>query len=108
MEGKKKKVAYTSVLTKEDYLDVMLIISGRKIIKFSLNYRTLIQGKWKDVYRVDNCHEFLHEQKFWRSPKPIYLKEDESKLLKSIVKKYTREIILNFQKYKEYFERKKK
>ncbi|MFH1396656.1 MAG: hypothetical protein ABIG93_04625 [archaeon] len=74
----------------------------RKIIKkFALNYRASINGKWYEVYRVDNYHGFLHEQRFWRSPEPMPLETDMS--LNEVVEHYVEKISLNFPKYRRYF-----
>jgi hypothetical protein len=67
-----------------------------------LNYRAFINKKWFEVYRVDNYHGYLHEQKFWRSPKPIPL-DLKWIPLKMIVDKYIEDIIQNFKKYRGYF-----
>lgn len=97
-----KRKKFTTILTSEDLLDVMLEFEKNKIRKFALNYRALIEDKWYEVYRVDNYHGFLHEQRFWRSPKPIPLEENLP--LNLVVKQYIGEISLNFLKYRKYFE----
>ena len=98
-------------LTPEDLLDVKLWIMGRAILKFSLNYRAFIDGDWKQIYRIDNFHGFLHEQKFWRSPKPLPLPDEDKLPMNDVVYKYADKIVANFLKYKTYFieaEKKKK
>jgi len=94
---------YTIILTAEDCIDTTLYIEERRIVKFALNYCTNIKSRWKEVYRVDNFHGYLHEQRFWISPEPIrigtYLP------LKEFVKEQTAKIIANFTKYRTYMER---
>ena len=97
---------FITVLTSKDLLDVTLEIKKKTIFKFALNYRALIGENWKEIYRIDNFHGFLHEQKFWRSPKPIHLEDEEKLPTNIIVNKYIDKIINNFQKYKHYFKEK--
>jgi len=97
-----KQIKFTRTLTSEDYLDITLFYEKGKIIKFALNYRTVIKGKIRPIYRVDNYHGFLHEQKLWRTNKPIPI-EKGGLSTNRIVDKYVEEIHLNFYKYKEYF-----
>ena len=93
---------FTTVITPEDYLDVILYFDNNEVIKFALNYRAVIDGKWHAIYRVDNFHGFLHEQRFWRTKEPIPL-EQGNKSSKIIIKEFTDKIMLNFMKYKKYF-----
>lgn len=98
-----KKKKFTTVLTSEDVLDVTLEIRKKMISKFALNYRALVGESWKPIYRVDNFHGFLHEQRFWISPEPMPLKDEEHLSNNAVVDKYIDEIVKNFQKYKTYF-----
>lgn len=95
---------YTIILTAEDCIDTTLYIEERMIVKFALNYRSSIKGRWKEVYRVDNFHGYLHEQRFWIRPEPIrigtYLP------LKEFVKEQTTNIRANFRRYRQYMKRK--
>lgn len=98
-----KQNEHTTLLTAEDLIDVKVMWERKgEITKFSLNYRAMINGKWVEVYRVDNYHGFLHEQRYWRSPEPIRL--DEHLPLNLVVKKYVNEIVLNYKKYRYYYE----
>ena len=100
-----KEKKFTAVLTNEDVIDVTLAWKDNKLNKFSLKYRMIIEKKWYGVYRVDTYHAFLHEQKFWRSPKPIPIDDKSSWSMKMIVNHYSDEIHLNFQKYRKYYEK---
>ncbi len=98
-----KQVEYTTLLTAVDLIDVKLMWEKKgEITKFSLNYRAMINGKWVEIYRVDNYHGFLHEQRYWRSPEPIPLEEHLT--LKLVIKKYVDEIVLNHKQYRYYYE----
>ena len=88
----------------KDYLDITLYFEKNKIIKFALNYRGIIGNKWYEIYRVDNFHGFLHEQRFWRTKDPIPL-EQGGKSNETIIEEYTDNIVMNFNKYKEYFKK---
>ena len=81
---------------------MMLEFESKEIKKFALNYRALIDERWHEVYRVDNFHGFLHEQRFWRSPKPTPLEENRS--LNFVVEHHVNEITINFPRYRKYFE----
>ncbi|NQU78704.1 hypothetical protein HQ545_02955 [Candidatus Woesearchaeota archaeon] len=95
---------YTKSLTAEDCIDITLYFEENSIIKFALNYRARIKGSWKEVYRVDNFHGFLHEQRFWISPKPIRIENFTP--LKFTIKEYTDNIIRNHQIYRQSIEKK--
>jgi hypothetical protein len=99
-----KSKEFTTVLTSEDKIDVKLAWENNKLWRFVINYRASIKDKWHEVYRVDNYHGFLHEQKFWRSPKPIIINDKEGWSLKMVFDYYIEEVYCNFQDYKKYYE----
>jgi hypothetical protein len=99
-----KNKEFTTVLTSEDLIDVKLTWEDNELQKFAINYRAYIEEKWYEVYRVDNYHDFLHEQKFWRSPAPIIIKDKECWSLKMVFEHYLEEVYCNFQDYRSYFE----
>ncbi len=90
---------FTTVLTNEDKIDVKLAWEDQKLWRFAINYRANIKEKWYEVYRVDNYHGFLHEQKFWRSPKPIPIKDKDGWSLKMVFEYYIEEIYSRLGKY---------
>ncbi len=96
---------FTKVLTNEDWIDVKLAWEDNELWRFAINYRANIGERWYEVYRVDNYHGFLHEQKFWISPKPIIIKDKDGWSLKMTFEHYLEEVIYNFQDYRSYFER---
>ncbi len=69
---------YVIIITSEDKIDVRLKIQKKEIYQFSINYRAYIDGRWHEIYRIDNCHNYLHEQKFWQKKDPIKLEGFES------------------------------
>lgn len=95
------------LLTQKDVIDLTIFIKNNQVIKFALNYRAKIKNKWYEVYRVDNYHGFLHEQKLWRSKKPIPLNYVGLNN-KDIIKIYNKFIGDNFHKMRLYYENSKK
>ena len=96
---------HTRDLSEQDRLDITLMWETPGILtKFALNYRAFINEKWQEVYRVDNYHGFLHEQRYWRSPKPISITDKEGWALKMVFDMYVDEIVSNFQRYRVYYE----
>lgn len=57
-------------------IDVRWVIKKGKINDFAINLSLLEEDKAIDVYRVDTKHGYLHEQRFWISPKPEALDLD--------------------------------
>lgn len=99
-----KVVKYPSSLTSEDILDITLMIEARELQKFAINYRANIEDEWYEVYRVDNYHGFLHEQRFWSSSRPILIKDKEGWTLQMVFEYYIDEVTDNFERYRLYFE----
>ncbi len=59
-----KTKKFTVTISSEDFLDVTIEYEKKAIRKFALNYRAIVKGKMREIYRVDNFHGFLHEQRF--------------------------------------------
>ena len=83
-----------------DYLDVKIEIEGGHVVGFALNYRTYVNGKFHEIYRVDTAHDYLHEQKYWLSHEPIPIPSIEINF-DSLLKFYLINIKQNFERYKE-------
>jgi len=101
-----RKVKHVHHLSEDgnDLLDVSLSIEKGIVKRFALNYRALIKDKWHIIYRVDNYHDYLHEQRIWISKEPIPLEEEERiYTINYIVELYSERIALNYQKYKRYY-----
>lgn len=96
-----KTKEYTIILTANDFIDIKLFIEKNKVTGFIINYRTKIKNSWYQVYRIDTCHYYLHEQRFWISPEPIPLAKTGS--LQYIFNFYLEQIKNNFQRYKQYY-----
>ena len=74
-------------LSDNDKIDVTIDREGGKITHFVLNYRARFEEtgeEWKEVYRVDTCHGYLHEQKFWDTGEPIRIEFAYDKPLKEV------------------------
>lgn len=102
-----KKKEFCIPLTEEDMIDIKLEYNDNaQVIYFVLNYRTKINDKWHEVYRVDTTHGYLHEQRYWISDKPIPLRNIMP--LKIIFDYYLFQIKENYEKYKQYYIQKEK
>lgn len=58
-----KKKSYLYLLTPEDRKRHEHIQEKGKIIEFSVQYETRIEGKWIPVVRFDTAHGFAHAHK---------------------------------------------
>lgn len=76
LAGRKRTLKYTSILDNGVLVDITLITERGSIRHFVINLRIVVNDKSYEVYRADTAHGLLHEQKFWRSPKPIRLEGD--------------------------------
>lgn len=88
-------------LSDKDILDVIFFTKKGKTVKFSINYRADINGKWWEVYRVDTAHGYLHEQRYWLTPDPIKLSRYES--IDILLGYYLNEIRENYTRYRAYY-----
>jgi hypothetical protein len=99
-------------ITDEDMWDISLTFerrNGKKtLVKFALSYRAMINNAWHEVIRYDNYHDFVHVQRFWRSPEPVHLKEDQNAPFDYLVNKYKKDIEENMWRYRKYMEQKVK
>ena len=83
---------------------IKIFKENNRIVKFSINFSANINGKWYAIYRVDNYHGFLHEQKLWRTKEPIPMEPFESWDLHIAFDYFFDQIINNHEKYRKYFE----
>lgn len=96
---------HTRDLSEQDRLDITLMWETRGILtKFALNYRAFIDGRWYEVYRVDNYHGFLHENIMWQDRKAVPINDKDGWTMKMVFDRYVDEIVSNFQRYREYYE----
>ncbi|MDI6655609.1 MAG: hypothetical protein QME59_06985 [Candidatus Hydrothermarchaeota archaeon] len=91
-------------LTDEDSIDVRIIKEKGNIKGFVINLRCKFGNVWYQVYRVDTCHEYLHEQRFWISPEPISLPKFEGYSLQHVFEFFMNEIRKNYERYRKYYE----
>lgn len=87
-------------LTDDSRIRVKKFIENDRVIGFVLNLECLINNKMVVVYRADTCHGYPHEQKFWRSPKPIPKPEWSLISFKSLVSIIISDIEANHMKWK--------
>lgn len=91
-------------LTDKDLIDVRLTIEANKVIEFVLNYRAKFEDAWYQVYRVDTCHHYLHEQRFWITPEPIPLPKFADFSLKYVFDFFLKQIKENYHRYRTYYQ----
>ncbi len=85
-------------------LDFRWVIKRRRIIDFAINISLLEGEKSIDVFRVDTKHEYLHEQRFWISPKPKPLNMDYN--VAFVEKK--KEVFKNYERWIKLFKEARK
>jgi len=77
-------IEYKIKLSEVDILDITISRNEvGEVTKFVVNYRAQFKEtgeRWYEIYRIDTCHEYLHEQKFWRGPEPIRIEGKERTL----------------------------
>jgi len=52
--------SYVQLLTDEDKLKIEFTQDRGVIIKFVVQYYSLMASRWRTVMRIDNCHGFAH------------------------------------------------
>lgn len=77
-----KKKEYSQQLSDEDKLYISFTKDKGKIRNFCVNYSSLINGRWKDIMRIDNCHGYPHKHTFHlrRREFKVILGEDSNKV----------------------------
>lgn len=97
-----KNSRYRQLLTPLDKLDISFTKNRGKILQFAVNYSALINGRWRYVMRVDNCHDGVahrHVYHLHKGPLRIVLGRDNNVIFTESKK----QIIKNFQKIKENY-----
>lgn len=97
-----KSKDYAIPLGSEDFIDVKLRTERNEVKGFALNYRARICTKFHAIYRIDTMHNYLHEQRFWLSAKPIPIAA-MGRSLNFIFNFYLEQIKQNYQRYKRYY-----
>lgn len=96
------------LIMEEDAIDVRIVKENNRIEGFVLNLRCKFGDVWYQVYRIDTCHGYLHEQRFWISPEPAALPMQEAFSLEYVFNFYMNQIKQNFEKYRKYYEERMK
>jgi hypothetical protein len=91
-------------LTDKDVIDVRIVTEKGKITGFVINLRCKFGNVWYQVYRIDTCHEYLHEQRFWISPEPISLPTFEGYSLQHTFEFFMNAVKENYERYRKYYE----
>ena len=103
-----KKKSVEVYLNEKNKLNFTIIKEDDKFKRFAINYSAKINDKWLAVYRVDNYHGFVHEQRLWISNDPISLPEYESMDLKDVFDIFFQKVREGHSRFRKYFEEKKK
>jgi hypothetical protein len=104
-EVRTRTVAAEEQIGPEFLLQVRIVLGEhRAVIKFALNLSAYIRGRWRAVYRVDNYHGFLHEQRLWLTPRPFPLHGFDGWHPKDLFIHFRNHIRENAARFKEYME----
>ncbi len=103
-----KKKSIEVYLDGKNKLNFTIIKEDGKFKRFAINYSAKIDDKWHAVYRVDNYHGFVHEQRLWINNKPIPLPEYEHMGLKEVFDIFFQKIKDGHSHFRKYLEERKK
>ncbi|MDO8659387.1 MAG: hypothetical protein Q7K54_02185 [Candidatus Parcubacteria bacterium] len=96
-----KSKNYTQFLTKEDKLDINFTQNRGRINCFSVNYSSLISGRWRHILRVDNCHGQPHRHTYHLHRKEFRIVlGNNTNVVFTWAKKY---VIKDYRKIKENY-----
>ena len=92
---------YIQYLSDTDRVHVLFVQDHGKVIQFSVNYSAYIGDRWREIFRVDNCHGSPHTHRYYvqRRQFRVELGEDNNQAFTE-AKKY---IVVNFVKIKENY-----
>lgn len=88
-------------------LDFRWKLEKGKIKEFAINLGLLEGEKSIDVFRADTAHGYLHEQRFWISPKPKSLELFDSDFNTAFIEK-KREVFENYERWLRLFKEARK
>lgn len=89
-------------------LNFTIIKEDGRFKRFAINYSAKINDKWYAVYRVDNYHGFVHEQRLWINNEPIPLPEYGHMDLNDIFDIFFQKVKEGYASFRKYFEERKK
>ena len=94
-----------SPLSGTDLIDVRIEVEKGDVLNFAINYRVLINGKWRQVYRIDTAHGYLHEQRYWINIESIQLRAKEKLFAtrKKLLNHCIDEVKQNYRSYKKLY-----
>ena len=87
-------------------IDVRFRTERGRVIDFSINVSVIEGDRRRDVYRVDTAHGHLHEQRFWRSPKPESI-ESQYPDYNTAFNEKRKEVMENLERWVKLFKKKK-
>ena len=96
-----KRTEYIQLLTNEDKVRIEFIQDHGKVLKFVVQYYSLIDSRWRTIMRIDNCHGFPHRHVYYlrRREFKVVLDKDTNTAFTG-AKEY---ILKNFLKIKQNF-----
>lgn len=89
---------YTQYLTEEDRAHVSFDKERGRISSFSVNYSARIDGRWREVFRIDNCHGRPHMHRYYLLRKQLRVELGDSN--EGAFTEAKRYIVSGFQKIK--------
>ncbi len=102
MNVNRKRILF--VIDSENRLDITIIKERGRFFRFAINYSARIRGRWVAVYRADNHHGFVHEQRLWKGKEPIPLREYEGWELKDVSDDLVEKVKRNHDKSRKLYE----
>lgn len=96
-----KEIDYTQLLTDEDKVRIYFKKRRGKIVKFIVQYFSLINGRWRSIIRIDTCHNYphIHTYHLQKKESVVRLSGDNNRLFTD----YKESVIKNFRKIKDNF-----
>lgn len=96
-----KEVDYTQILTDEDRVRIYFKKHHGKIVKFIVQYFSLIKGRWRSVLRIDACHNYPHIHTYHLQKQESVVRLNSNNNI--VFTEYKIYIIKNFKKIRENF-----
>lgn len=96
-----KEIDYMQILTDEDKVRIYFKKRRGKIVKFIVQYFSLINSKWRSILRIDTCHNYPHIHTYNLQKRESVIRLNGG--LNIIFTEYKTYIIKNFGKIKENF-----
>lgn len=89
-------------------VDIRFITEKGTVLYFAINVSLCTAEGPVDVYRADTAHGYLHEQRFWLSPKPRRLDMPDMPDYNIAFVKLRDEVLENFERWVRLFEEKRR